>query len=475
MKLGIIQNAPRTGDLSNNLRHIVQGYRTCQDHGAELVVASAHALCGPHLLDIAARDSFQQQMQLALQTLSRELGNAPLILGAYNTLDDEDEKNIATPQLTPYLLENDVVEELENGEIVEWEGKKLYITTNDAPIQPGLDNFDIIIHTASAPWYASQIQQEAAMRTTEALNNESFVVVAGGIGTAECQLYGGGSGVYSPLGKTLLRLPWFDADSRVVNLAPPFREAESPHESEASILARALQQGIRDTVRQYGYGGVCLSLDFPHSTLLAALAIDALGSANVMGITFNKNEETAKILGISCKQIAAAQLIQQANELLEDADKPTLDARIQASLLSTYSESRGLLLLSPLSRRDFMLGQFTLYGESCSMLAPLGNLYEIDLHMLSTEYKERHAQLFGTLAEPQEPEKDLIIHALADCNVSAGRFIRENNFGLEENAIRQIQRRIIASALKRSQIPYCLQVSAPEEQLHIPTAHRLND
>ena len=74
MKVGIIQNSPRTAYFSNNLRHIVQGYRACLDHGAELVVASAHALCGPGLYDLAMRDSFRNQMQLALETLSRELG-----------------------------------------------------------------------------------------------------------------------------------------------------------------------------------------------------------------------------------------------------------------------------------------------------------------------------------------------------------------------------------------------------------------
>lgn len=477
MKIGIIQNAPRTGDFSNNLRHIVQGYRTCLDHGAEIVVASAHALCGPGLFDLAARDSFQQQMQLALQTLSRELGAAPLILGAYSTQADEDEEELVTipPHLTPYLLENDVVEELENGEILEWEGKQLLITTDDTPLLPGTDDFDIIIHTAASPWYAAQISQEAQKRKDESLNNETFVVYAAGVGTAESHLYGGGSGVYSPQGKTLLRLPWFEVDSRVVNLSPPHREADIPHESEPGILAKALQQGIRDTVRQFGYGGVCLSMDFPHSTLLAALATDALGSANVEGVTFCGAEESAKELGISCKQFSATQLIRHASELLEGEDETALQARIEASLLSTYSESRGLLLLSPLSRRDIMLGQFSLYGESCGLLAPLGNLYEMDLHMLSTEYKERHGRLFGTLAEPHEPAKDLIIHALADCNVSVGRLIRENNFGLEENDVRYVQRRIIASALKRTQIPCSLQVSAPEEQLTIPTAHRLND
>lgn len=481
MKIGIIQNSPRTADLSNNLRHVVQGYRTCQDHGAELVVASAHALCGPGLYDLAARDSFRKQMQLALETLSRELGAAPLILGAYSTLEegdfdwDEEEDAAFTPKLTPYLLENDVVEELENGEILEWEDKRIYITTQDTPVPPGAESFDMIIHVGSAPWHAALLQQEEITRQNEALNNEATVVHAACVGTAECFVYGGGSGIYSPTGKTLLRLPWFDAESRVAGTEPPYREAATPQETEAAILARMLQQGIRDTVRQYGYGGVCVPLDSPHSTLLAALAIDALGSANVEGVTYGGGEETAQQLGISCRKMDIATLIQQASAILGDEEQDSLRARMQATMLSTYSDSRGLLLLCPLSRRDIMLGNFTLYGESCGMLAPLGNLYEMDLHMLQREYRERYSHIFGTLAEPQNPQKDIILHALADCNVSAGRFIRENNFGLQENEVHQVQRKIIASALKRSQMPFTLQVSAPDEQLRIPSAHRLND
>ena len=45
-KIGIIQTDTLPGDFPNNLRAIVQGYRECLDHGAELVLAPAYALCG---------------------------------------------------------------------------------------------------------------------------------------------------------------------------------------------------------------------------------------------------------------------------------------------------------------------------------------------------------------------------------------------------------------------------------------------
>ena len=86
IKIGIIQNAPLTADFSNNLRQIVQGYRECLDHGAELIVASAYALSGANPADLARRESFQRQLRAALDCLSQELGSVPLLLGAYTDL-----------------------------------------------------------------------------------------------------------------------------------------------------------------------------------------------------------------------------------------------------------------------------------------------------------------------------------------------------------------------------------------------------
>ena len=90
-RIGIIQNAPLPGDFSNNLRALVQGYRDCIDHGAELVIAPADALCGLDPQDLAERPSFEEQTQRALDALSAELGAAPLILGAYMRFIADDE------------------------------------------------------------------------------------------------------------------------------------------------------------------------------------------------------------------------------------------------------------------------------------------------------------------------------------------------------------------------------------------------
>ena len=83
MKIGIIQTTPLTADFSNNVRQIIQGYRDCINHGATLVVASAYALCGAGAKDLASRTSFLQQAETAIEYLSSELGEVPLITASY--------------------------------------------------------------------------------------------------------------------------------------------------------------------------------------------------------------------------------------------------------------------------------------------------------------------------------------------------------------------------------------------------------
>ena len=99
----------------------------------------------------------------------------------------------------------------------------------------------------------------------------------------------------------------------------------------------------------------------------------------------------------------------------------------------------------------------------------------MDVYLLSKRFAEQHADLFGTLAEPAHPEQDRIIHELADRNVSAGELLSRHELLFRENDVRLLQRRLIASELKRTQLPLVLHVDAPEEQLRFPVTHRMND
>lgn len=489
-KIGLIQTAPLPGDFSNNLRAIVQGYRECLDHGADIVVAPSAALCGLEPQSLAVRRSFITQTKAALEALSRELGHAPLILAAYTLTISDDElyigmvgedddacdpwmENDRRILLTPYLLEKDCVTELENNDTTEILGRTFYIDTSDEDMLPDSAP-DFMIRMPLTPWFAGLAKDDCELRCWEASMVGCTVACCRPVGTAGGNIYGGGSGVYSLEGKTLQRLPFFEVASKVIDITRPPQARNLPDEEE--LLASALERGIRDNVRNNGFTGVCVPLDHENSALLAVLSIEALGAANVCGISFEPGNTMATKLGISCFSPDFAPLREAALTTLGGEDNPSLTERLRTAISLTHAESRGLMLCSSLGRRQIMLGDFSIYGLSGGLLAPLGNLYDVDIYLLSEHFREKYSHIFGSITEPPHASTNRIIHELADLNTPPSAILDEDhNYLFKENDVRFIQRKLLASALKRTQLPIILHADSPEQQLTFPVSHRMND
>ena len=488
-KIGLIQTAPLPGDFSNNLRAIVQGYRECLDHGAEIVIAPAASLCGLEPRDLVTRSSFISQTRAALETLASELGEAPLLLAAYTLTISDDELYVGivgeddesdpwmdknrTVILTPYLLEKDSVTELENNSTVSIRGAQFYTDTSDEEMLPN-DAFDFMVRLPVTPWYAGSAQDDEETRKWEASMAGAHVICCRAVGSVGGNIYGGGSAIYSAEGKTLMRLPFFESAARVIDITRGAHALNLPETEE--LLTLALERGIRDNVRNNCFSGVCIPLDHPHSALLGVLCVEALGATNVCGISFDEENMLAEKLGINCYTPRLDSLTEAATALLNGEESAALKERLRTAVAISHAESRGMMLCSPLGRREIMLGEFNLYGLSGGHLAPLGNLYDVDIYLLSERFREQYSNLFGSLTAPQTGTTNRIIHELADLNTPPSALLREEmNYLFKENDVRLIQRKLVASAIKRSQLPIILHMDPPLEQLHFPLSHRLND
>ena len=488
-KIGLIQTAPLPGDFSNNLRAIVQGYRECLDHGAEIVIAPAASLCGLEPRDLVTRSSFISQTRAALETLASELGEAPLLLAAYTLTISDDELYVGivgeddesdpwmdknrTVILTPYLLEKDSVTELENNSTVSIRGAQFYTDTSDEELLPN-DAFDFLVRLPVTPWYAGSAQDDEETRKWEASMAGAHVICCRAVGSVGGNIYGGGSAIYSAEGKTLMRLPFFESAARVIDITRGAHALNLPEAEE--LLTLALERGIRDNVRNNCFSGVCIPLDHPHSALLGVLCVEALGATNVCGISFDEENTLAEKLGINCYTPRLDSLTEAATALLNGEESAALKERLRTAVAISHAESRGMMLCSPLGRREIMLGEFNLYGLSGGHLAPLGNLYDVDIYLLSERFREQYSNLFGSLTAPQTGTTNRIIHELADLNTPPSALLREEmSYLFKENDVRLIQRKLVASAIKRSQLPIILHMDPPLEQLHFPLSHRLND
>ena len=458
-KIGLIQTAPLPGDFSNNLRAIVQGYRECLDHGAEVVIAPAAALCGLEPRDLVTRRSFISQTRAALEALSSELGDAPLLLAAYTQTisddelyvgivgEDDDDSDPWTDKdrsviLTPYLLEKDSVTELENNSTVSIRGAQFYTDTSDEELLPN-DAFDFMVRLPVTPWYAGSAQDDEETRKWEASMAGAHVICCRAVGSVGGNIYGGGSAIYSAEGKTLMRLPFFESAARVIDITRGAHALNLPEAEE--LLTLALERGIRDNVRNNCFSGVCIPLDHPHSALLGVLCVEALGATNVCGISFDEKNTLAEKLGINCYTPRLDSLTEAATALLNGEESAALKERLRTAVAISHAESRGMMLCSPLGRREIMLGEFNLYGLCGGHLAPLGNLYDVDIYLLSERFREQYSNLFGSLTAPQTGTTNRIIHELADLNTPPSALLREEmSYLFKENDVRLIQRKLVA-------------------------------
>lgn len=497
LKIGIIQSFPATADFSGNLRRIVQGYRECLDHGAELIIAPATALCGLAPLALTGRRSFMMQTRAALDALAAELGSVPLLLGAYAPLlpDEADawartlpdfatdplvRVEGATPAMSivPFELRNNTVRELPDAGLSHVCGLIAYIDINDEPtLLDDKTSVDLIIHLSTGAWHRRVGRTEQKKRRWEAAHNHCPVICCHAVGTAEGQVYGGGSAAIDEDGRELLLMPAFREKNSVFTLGNGHPSTKDQTD-DITQLHEALLRGLLDSARGHAVEGACLCLDHEHAPLLARLAVEAFGARHVLGISFGRPAVPAEQLGINGMTLELAPLLNALPDVLDAGAREAMASRLRGGLLSSLAEQKGLLLLSPLSRHDIMTGAFTLYGESCAHLLPFGDLYESDLEALRRLLRVPSPRTQA----PENPDAkarvvrlDNIIHELANLNHSPGALINLAADIYPENEVRYVQRRMATSEESRRQLPPVLRVVPDSQQLAFPIRHRLDD
>jgi len=145
---------------------------------------------------------------------------------------------------------------------------------------------------------------------------------------------------------------------------------------------RALVLGTRDYVWKNGFKHVVIGLSGGiDSSLVAAVAVEALGRENVTGVTMpspytsggtrRDSERLAKNLGIEFLSIPITPVLNAYRRALakafkglkEDVTEENLQARIRGNLLMALSNKFGWLVLTTGNKSEYSVGYTTLYGD----------------------------------------------------------------------------------------------------------------
>ncbi len=162
---------------------------------------------------------------------------------------------------------------------------------------------------------------------------------------------------------------------------------------EIEAVYRALVVGTRDYVRKCGFKQVVIGLSGGiDSSLVATIAVDALGPENVTGVampgpyssegSLRDAKALAENLGIRLLTMGINDefhsyrktLAQTFAGLPEDATEENLQARIRGNLLMALSNKFGSLVLSTGNKSEMAVGYCTLYGDMAGGLAVISDV-----------------------------------------------------------------------------------------------------
>ena len=447
MKIGMLQCNPIAGDIKGNAAALLSAVRNAASAGADMCIAPELALCAHPPSDIMLNESFIVACGKILQDMAQELEREklpPLLLGApvanpvpqgkgiHNGaifLRDGKVIVICRKVLLPCEGSREDMRYFEPGVacgIIQYKGWRLAVTIgedirNDKTFWHGRRTYEIdpvaetmasgadgLINLAALPFQVGGAYLHERMLGWSAVRYRVPLLCVNQVGGQDGLIYAGESVCFNPYGAATARAAAFAEDIILVDLVKPGDPIESPAPSDDADIWTALTLGVRDFVRKCGFSSVLVGLSGGiDSALVAALAVDALGSENVLGVlmpspftsqeSIDIAEKLAENLKIKTHTIPIEPMMKAFEEAFApvfagrppDVTEDNLQARIRGTTLMSLSNKFGHMLLNTGNKSEAAVGYCTLYGDSCGALAVIGDLYKGQVFSLSRWYNQR--------------------------------------------------------------------------------------
>jgi NAD+ synthetase len=216
----------------------------------------------------------------------------------------------------------------------------------------------------------------------------------------------------------------FAEDLVMVDTAAGTGDLHRTVEGDEAATYEALVLGTRDYIRKCGFSQALIGLSGGiDSALVAAIAVDALGKENVIGVgmpspyssrgSIDDSRALAGNLGIAYETIQIDGIFSQFTEELAplfkgrapDLTEENIQSRIRGTLLMALSNKLGALVLTTGNKSEMAVGYCTLYGDMVGALAVIGDLVKTRVYALSRYVnREREVIPHAILEKPPSAE-----------------------------------------------------------------------
>ena len=259
---------------------------------------------------------------------------------------------------------------------------------------------DTLVTINGSPYEEGKTDVRLELAKRRAAEVGAPLVYVNQVGGQDDLVFDGGGFVVDADGQLLQRSPMFMEDLAFWTLDTSIRHqaasciAPRPDPDEEVYTACVL--GLKDYMAKNGFKGVTLGLSGGiDSALVAAMAADAVGGANVWGVSMpsmyssdGSKDDAAELAA----NIGAHYDVQPIEPLfdafqdrlsLEGVSAENLQARIRGVIVMAYSNSKGLLAVATGNKSELACGYSTIYGDAVGGYAPIKDLLKTRVWELS--------------------------------------------------------------------------------------------
>ncbi|HWC67430.1 MAG TPA: NAD+ synthase [Acidimicrobiales bacterium] len=545
LRVALAQLSPLVGALDANLEAMLDAYGRAETAGCDLIAFPELAVTGYPPEDLVLKPGFVADNQAVLAKLAARTGRCAAVVGFVDA--DRDLYNAAAvcaggevlgtyrKRLLPnyavfdearYFAPGDASDPLE---LYVVGGVKVGVSICEdiwSPFGPtgeqAAGGAELIVNINGSPYHRGKAAARERMLATRAADAHCALLYVNQVCGQDELVFDGASMVFDAEGELVARAAQFTEELLVTDvvLEPVYRhrlldprgQITSPALPEVLVSAHpvadsdpvrarlaplldrdaeiyaALVLGTRDYVRRNGFTDVVIGLSGGvDSTLVACIAVDALGAEHVHGVSMpsrysseSSRSDAAALaghLGIDFRTIAiepafAAFLDMLAPSFADreaDLTEENLQSRVRGMVLMALSNKFGWMVLTTGNKSEAAVGYFTLYGDSAGGFAVIKDVLKTQVYRLCRYVNDRAGREIvpeavftkppsAELRPDQRDDQSLPPYEVLDPILES--YVEEDRTGAEivaagfdEATVRRVTRLVDVAEYKRRQTP----------------------
>ena len=430
MRIALGQINTTVGDLSGNAALMLRAARRAAEADADVVVFPELSLLGYPPQDLLDRPALLDQAQLEIQKLAAAA--APLkisiICGTAEPVDALEGKRIWNNAVvlrngkihfrqSKMLLPNyDVFDEqryfrsAEKQDLLQlganavalticedaWNDKNFWdkrLYARDPVDELAKQGARVLISINASPYHMGKREQRRQIFANIARRHGIPVVYVNQVGGNDQLVFDGSSFAMDATGKVIAQAASFAEDLVIADINTNKGDLHATHPIENDATYEALVLGTKDYIRKCGFSKAVIGLSGGiDSSLVACIAVEALGRENVTGIgmpgpyssdhSVTDARAMADKLNIGFEIVSISKGCEAANDALAPLFAATnsgvaeenMQARLRGLTLMAFSNKFNALVLTTGNKSEIAVGYCTLYGDMCGGLAVISDV-----------------------------------------------------------------------------------------------------